>query len=47
DVGDLLYIQLSASVDDALAEEAQARRRVLIELLTPIIVPLPPEPAVA
>lgn len=44
DVGDLLYIQLSASVDDALTDETQARRRALIELLAPIIVPLPPEP---
>ncbi|NVB80738.1 MAG: hypothetical protein HOV81_20245 [Kofleriaceae bacterium] len=42
DVGDLLYLQLSASVDDALSDETQARRRALIELLTPIIVPLAP-----
>jgi len=41
DVGDLLYVQLSASIDDALAPETEARRQALIELLTPIIVPQP------
>lgn len=41
DVGDLLYIQLSASVEDALAPETEARRQALIALLEPIIVPLP------
>jgi hypothetical protein len=39
DVGDLLYVQLSASVDDALAPETEARRQAFIELLKPIIVP--------
>ncbi len=41
DVGDLLYIQLSASVDDALAAETEARRQSLSELLAPILVPQP------
>ncbi|MBK9036210.1 MAG: hypothetical protein IPL61_34030 [Myxococcales bacterium] len=40
DVGDLLYLQLSASVADALAPETEARRRALAELLAPITVPL-------
>jgi hypothetical protein len=42
DVGDLLYVQLSSSVDDALAPETEARRQALVELLSPIIVPVPP-----
>ncbi|MBV8760180.1 MAG: hypothetical protein JO257_23005 [Deltaproteobacteria bacterium] len=33
DVGDLLYVQLSASVDDALAPETEARRQAFTELL--------------
>lgn len=41
DVGDLLYVQLSASIEDALAPETEARRQALIALLQPIIVPLP------
>ncbi len=41
DVGDLLYIQLSASVDDALAPDTEARRHALTELLEPILVPQP------
>ncbi|MBK9036209.1 MAG: hypothetical protein IPL61_34025 [Myxococcales bacterium] len=46
DVGDLLYLQLSASVADALAPETEARRRALAELLAPITVPLAdPAPA--
>lgn len=39
DCGDLLYIQLSASVDDALAPETEARRRTFADLLAPITVP--------
>ena len=39
DLGDLLYLQLSASVEDALAPETEARRRALAELLAPITVP--------
>ncbi|NVB80739.1 MAG: hypothetical protein HOV81_20250 [Kofleriaceae bacterium] len=42
DVGDLLYIQLSVSVEEALLPETEARRQALIELLSPIIVPMPP-----
>ena len=42
DVGDLLYIiQLSSSVEDALAPETEARRQALVALLNPIIVPQP------
>jgi hypothetical protein len=41
DVGDLLYVQLSSSVEDALAPETEARRQALVELLGPIIVPPP------
>ena len=40
DVGDLLYVQLSASVADARTPAAEARRRALAELLAPITVPL-------
>ena len=39
DLGDLLYLQLSTSVEDALAPETEARRRALAELLAPITVP--------
>ena len=42
DLGDLLYLQLSASIDDALAPETEARRRALADLLAPITVPLLP-----
>lgn len=42
DVGDLLYVQLSASVDDAHSAETEGRRRALIDVLAPIIVPVPP-----
>ena len=40
DLGDLLYLQLSATVDDALAPETEVRRRALADLLAPITVPL-------
>ncbi len=39
DVGDLLYVQLSATVADALAPATEARRRALADLLAPITVP--------
>lgn len=39
DVGDLLYVQLSTSIEDALAPETEARRQVFIELVQPILVP--------
>ena len=41
EVGDLLYVQLSASVDDAHAPETEARRQAFIDLLAPILVPEP------
>lgn len=40
DVGDLLYVQLSATVADALAPATEARRRALADLLAPITVPV-------
>jgi hypothetical protein len=39
DVGDLLYVQLSTNVADALAPETEARRRAFADLLAPITVP--------
>jgi len=39
DVGDLLYIQLSERVSDALAPETEARRRTFADLLAPITMP--------
>jgi|JI10StandDraft_1071094.scaffolds.fasta_scaffold02295_9 hypothetical protein len=45
DVGDLLYVQLSATVADALAPATEARRRALAELLAPITVPAVPDVA--
>lgn len=39
DIGDLLHLQLSVRVDDALAPETEARCRALTELLDPIGVP--------
>jgi hypothetical protein len=41
DVGELLYVQLSASVEEANAPQAEARRQAFIELLAPILVPMP------
>ena len=40
DVGDLLYVQLSTTVADALAPATEARRRALADLLAPITVPV-------
>jgi hypothetical protein len=39
DVGSLLYVQLSATVDDALTTETEAKRRAFADLLRPIEVP--------
>lgn len=39
DVGELLYVQLSERVGDALAPETEVRRRVFAELLAPITMP--------
>ncbi len=39
DVGELLYVQLSERVADALAPETEARRRVFADLLAPITMP--------
>ncbi|HTJ44022.1 MAG TPA: hypothetical protein VL463_18075 [Kofleriaceae bacterium] len=39
EVGETLYVQLSARVDDALAPEAEAKRRALADLLAPITTP--------
>jgi hypothetical protein len=39
DVGELLYVQLSEHVADALAPETEARRRVFADLLAPITMP--------
>lgn len=41
EVGNLLYVQLSERVDDAVAPETETRRRVFAELLEPITVPRP------
>lgn len=40
ELGDLLYVQLSATVADALAPATEARRRALADLLAPITVPV-------
>jgi hypothetical protein len=39
EVGDLLYVQLSERVSDALAPETEARRRAFADLLAPITLP--------
>jgi hypothetical protein len=39
EVGELLYVQLSERVADALAPETEARRRVFADLLAPITMP--------
>jgi hypothetical protein len=39
DVGDLLYVQLSERVSDALAPETEARRLAFADLLAPITMP--------
>ena len=40
ELGDLLYVQLSATVAEALAPATEARRRALADLLAPITVPV-------
>lgn len=42
EVGPLLYVQLSERVEDAVAPETEARRKVFTELLEPITVPRVP-----
>lgn len=39
DVGELLYVQLSERVSDALAPETEARRRAFADLVAPITAP--------
>jgi hypothetical protein len=41
DVGELLYVQLSSSVEEANAPATEDRRQAFIELLAPILVPMP------
>ena len=43
DVGDLLYVQLTAKVTEATSETAKRRYRAFAELLAPIT--MPPAPA--
>lgn len=39
EVGQLLYVQLSASIGDALAPATEAKRAALATLLAPMMIP--------